>query len=40
MKKLFTILKVEAVEVGALHQVPQGLGLKGREAGVTDLPET
>lgn len=32
-----SVLKVEAVEVGSLHQVPQSLGLKGREAGVTDL---
>lgn len=37
--QFFTILKVEAVEVGALHQVAQGLGLEGREAGIADLPE-
>lgn len=40
LKKIFTILKVEAVEVGALHQVAQSLGLKGCEARITDLPVT
>lgn len=35
----FTIVKVEAVEVSALHQVTQGLRLKGSEARITDLPE-
>lgn len=38
-QKLVTILKVEAVKVRALHQVAQRLRLKGREAGVTYLPE-
>lgn len=35
----FTILKVEAVEVCPLHQVAQGLRLKGCEARITDLSE-
>lgn len=36
---MVTVLKVEAVEVSTLHQVSQRFRLKGREAGVTDLPE-
>lgn len=32
-----SVLKVEAVEICALHQVAQGLRLKGREARVTYL---
>lgn len=38
-KEFFTVLEVESVEVGALHQVAQSLRLKGREAGITYLPE-
>lgn len=34
-----TVLKVELVEVHALHQVPQRLGLKRGQSGVTDSPE-
>lgn len=38
VKQKPTILKVEAVEVGALHQVAQRLRLKGCEARITYLP--
>lgn len=38
-QKHFTILKVEAVEVCALHQVPQGFRFKGCETRITYLPE-
>ena len=33
-----TVVKVEAVEVGSLHQVPEGLRLKGGQTRVADLP--
>lgn len=35
-----TVLKVELVEVHALHQVSQRLGLKRGQPGVTDSPVT
>lgn len=37
-RRALTVLEVEAVEVHALHQVAQGLGLKGGEPRVADLP--
>lgn len=33
-----TVFEVEAMEVQALHQVSQGLGLKRCNAGITHLP--
>lgn len=36
--KLLTVLKVELVEVHALHQVPQRLRLEGGQARITDSP--
>ena len=39
VKQKSTVLKVEAVEVSALHQVAQRLRLKGCEARITYLPE-
>ena len=35
---ILTVVKVELVEVHALHQVAQGLGLKGRHGGGAHLP--
>lgn len=35
---VLTVLEIEALEVGSLHQVPQRLGLEGGETRITDLP--
>lgn len=35
-----TILKVEAVKIVSFHQVAQGLGLKGGQPRITNLPVT
>ena len=36
---VFTVLKVEAVEVVPLHQIAQGLRFKGGQARITNLTE-
>lgn len=36
MLSALTIVKVESVEVHALHQVPQGLGFKRGQTRITD----